>query len=169
MIRFYNNKCKNSACYVYLPLTHSLWLPQSLFNNIIPLEVNSKYIQIINNSDTYNLSQITMQSSLCVCTNATYHDCHINDLGYLYAGQTLTISLYHHKVDIANVVAVKTDVDPRYVTPCIVLDISEMLQLIDKQCIMLHYTIGFPTENNCELFLKFASDSDEHLNIFSIK
>ena len=169
MIRFYNNKCKNPGCYVYMPLTHCLWLQQSLFSNMIPLEVNSKYIQVINNSDTYNLSQIMVQSSLCVCTNATYPDCHINDLGYLYPGQTSSISLHHHKVDAANAVVVKTDIDQQYVTPCTVLEISETLQLLDKHCTKLHYTIGFPSKSNCELFLRLASDSDNHLNIFFIR
>ena len=55
LIRFYNNRCKqafNSSCFDYMPVTHCLWLPHSLFNNTIPLEVNSKYIQFINNSGT---------------------------------------------------------------------------------------------------------------------
>ena len=104
-----------------------------------------------------------------MCTNELYYDCHINDLGYLYPGQTLNISLHHHKIDTANAVVVKTDIDQQYVTPCIVLDISENLQLVDKHCTKLHYTIGFPTDNWCELFLKIASESDEYLNIFYIK
>ena len=171
LIRFYNNQCKQtikSGCYDYIPLTHCLWLPQSLFNNSIPLEVNNKYIQFVNSSGIHSLSQIIEQSSLCVCTNELHYDCHINDLGYLYPGETLTISLYHRVAATANVVVVKTDITQQYVTPCIVLDIGENLQFIDQQCTRLQYTIGFPTENHCELFLKIASDSDDHLNIFSI-
>ena len=58
----------------------------------------------------------------------TYYDCHINDLGYLYPGQSLTIFLYHKRASIINsgsatAVAVKTDTTQQYVTPCIVLDI----------------------------------------------
>ena len=87
----------------------------------------------------------------------------------MYPGQTLNISLHHHKIDIANAVVVKTNIDQQYVTPCIVLDISENLQHVDKHCTKLHYTIGFPTDDWCELFLKIASDSDEYLNIFYIK
>ena len=136
---------------------------------MIPLEVNDYYMQFVNDSGTYKLSQIIEQSLLCVCTNKLYYDCHINNLGYLYPGQTLNISLHHHKIDTANAVVVKTDIDQQYVTPCIVLDISENLQLVDKHCTNLHYTIGFPTDNWCELFLKIASDSDEYLNIFYIK
>ena len=171
LIRFYNNQCTlilRSGCQDFMPVTHCLWLPELLFNNTIPLEVNSKYIQFINNSGTYKLSQIIEQSSLCVCTNELHYDCHTNDLGYLYPGQTLTTSLYHYNANTTNAVVVKTDINQRYVTPCIVLDINEHLQLIDQKCNKLHYTIGFPTDNWCQLFLKLASDSDDYLNIFSI-
>ena len=172
LIRFYNNQCKQAprlSCYDYMPLTHCLWLPQSIFNHTIPLQVNSKYMQFINNSGIYNLLQIAEQSSLCVCTNELHYDCHIDDLGNLYPGQTLTTFLYHDRVDTTNAVVVKTDITQQYVTPCIVLDINENLQLIDKHCTKLHYTIGFPTESYCELFLKLASDSDDYLNIFYIR
>ena len=170
LIRFHNNLYNHHAsCLDYIPTLNCRWLPKSLFDNMIALEVNDYYMQFVNNSGTYKLSQIIEQSSLCVCTNELYYDCHINDLGYLYPGQTLNISLYHHKVDIANTVVVKTDIDQQYVIPCIVLDISENLQLVDKHCTNLHYTIGFPTDDWCELFLKIASDSDEYLNIFYIK
>ena len=171
LIRFYNNQCKQilrSSCFDYMPVTHCLWLPHSLFNNTIPLEVNSKYIQFINNSGTYKLSQIIEQSSLCVCTDELHYDCHTNDLGYLYPGQTLTVSLYHYNANTTNAVVVKTDINQQYVTPCIVLDINEHLQLIDQKCNKLYYTIGFSTDKRCELFLKLVSDSENHLNIFSI-
>ena len=89
----------------------------------------------------------------------------------MYPGQTLPISLYQKNTDTTNAVhvVVKTDIDQQYVTPCIALEISENLQIIERQCARLNYTIGFPTENHCELFLKIALDSDKHLNIFSIK
>ena len=73
LITFYNNQCRDnlrSDCYNYMIFTHCLWLPQSLFINSIPLEVNSTYIQFVNNdSTTYNLSQKIEQDSLCVCTS----------------------------------------------------------------------------------------------------
>ena len=172
LIKFNTNHCNQDLrldCYNYMPVIYCLWLPQSLFNNAIPLEVNSKYMQFNNNSGTYKLSQIIKQSSLCVCTNELHYDCHINNLGYLYPGQTLTVSFYPRKADAINAVVVKTDIDQQHVTPCIVLDISENLQFIKKNCTKVHYTIGFPTDNWCELFLKIALDSDDYLNIFSIK
>ena len=157
LIRFSNNQCKlnfRSDCYDYMLVTNCLWLQESLFNNTIPLDVNNRDIQITNNSGVYNVSQIIEQDSLCVCTDKLHYDCHIYDLGYIYPGQTLTISLHHNKADTPNGVVVKTDITQQYVTPCIVLDISENWQLIDENCTKLHYAIGFPTDNWCELFLK---------------
>ena len=173
-IKFYNNQCNHTSCYVNIPLTNCHWLEKLSFNNNtampIPLEINNYYIQIIDNSDTYMLSEFIEQSSLCVCTNNELHyDCHINNLGYLYPGQTLTTSLYHQKVDTANAIVVKTDIDQQYATSCTVFRSSENIQFINKNCTKLHYTIGFPTDNWCELFLKIASDSDDYLNIFYIR
>ena len=170
-IKFSNNQCTWKSCYKDLPIINCHWLISSFFayNNIIPLEVNGYYMQFINNSGIYKLSQIIEQSSLCVCTDESHYNCHINDLGYLYPGQTLTISLYQRNADTANWVVVKTDVTQQYVTPCIVLDISENLQIIEENYTKLHYTIGFSTDNWYELFLKLASDSDDYLNIFSIR
>ena len=105
LITFYNNHCKQepkSSCYDYIPITNCQWLLQSAFANAIPLEINNHYMQFINNSGTYKLSQIIEQSSLCVCTNELHYDCHINDLGYLYPGQTLTTFLHHIRVSISN-------------------------------------------------------------------
>ena len=133
-------------------------------------------MQFINNSGTYKLSQIIEQSSLCVCTNKLHYNCHINDLGYLYPGQTLTTSLHHKRVstgntDRATAVAVKTDINQPYITPCIVLNVSENIQpaVANKSCNKLRYTIGFPTKSYCELFLKMVSDSDSYLNVFYIR
>ena len=72
--------------------------------------MNNHYILFINNYGTYKPSQIIEQSSLCVCTDELHYDCHINDLGYLYPGQTLIVSLYYNKADTTNAVVVKTDI-----------------------------------------------------------
>ena len=177
-IKFYNNVCKFRSAYTSLlygsasaiPITSCHQLPQSSFHNITPSEVNDHYMKYINNSGDCKILNSIEQSSLCMCTNELHYDCHINDLGYLYPGQTLTASLYHHKGNYTtDVVVVKTDIDQQHATPCIVLDINENSQIINKQCTELHYTIGFPTDNYCELFLKLASDSDDYLNIFYVK
>ena len=170
LITFSSNQCNHtfSSCYDNIPIINCFWLPNSTYTSIIPLEVNNYYTEFINNSGVYKLSQINTQSSLCVCTDEIQYDCHINNLGYLYPGQTLVLRLHHNKVDGINAVVVKTDIHQHYVTPCIVLDISEHLQLIENNCTKLNYTIGFLTDNWCELFLKLASDSDDYLNIYYI-
>ena len=179
LITFYNNHCKQepkSSCFDYIPITNCQWLLQSAFANAIPLEINNHFIQFINNSSTYKLKQIIEQSSLCVCNNELHYDCHINDLGYLYPGQTLTTFLHHKRVSISNsdtatAVAVKTDINQAYITPCIVLNVSENIQpaVANKSCNKLRYTIGFPTKSYCELFLKMVSDSDSYINVFHIR
>ena len=171
LIRFYNNQCEYTSCYKNITTTNCLWLSKSLFNNNddIPLDVNNHIIQFINSSGIHKLSQIIEQRSLCVCINDLHYDCHITGLGYFYPGQTLIISLYHHKVEGANAVIAKTDIIQQYVTPCIILDANETLQYTKRQCANVQYTIGFSTDNWCELFLKLASDSDEYLNIFYIR
>ena len=65
----------------------------------------------------------------------------------------------------------KTDINQPYITPCIVLNVSENIQhaVADRGCIKLHYTIGFPTKSDCELFLKIVTDSDVYLNVFYIQ
>ena len=174
LIRFHTNQCFENCYHSNLSMTNCQWLKDSLFNNTdtIPQEVNGYYMQFINDSGIYKLSKIIEQSSLCVCITDLHHDCHINELGYSYPGQTLTVPLHHRwpaVVDADNAVVVKTDITQHYISPCIVLNISENSQHVDKQCAKLHYTIGFPTDGWCELFLKIASDSDNFLNIFYIR
>ena len=177
LIRFYNNQCEQeheSNCFDYIPITNCQWLPQSVFSCSIPLEINERYIQFINNSGTYKLSQVIEQSSLCVCTDKLHYDCHINDLGYLYPGQTVSVLLHRKRVSISNsntttAVGVKTDINQNYITPCIVLNVSENTQFADdKGCNKLQYTIGFFSKSYCELFIKMVSDSDAYLNVFYI-
>ena len=96
LITFNKSYCYSGNCFHNIPITNCFWLTNSLFTNIIPPEVNNHHTQIINYSGTYKLSQIIEQSSLSVCTDELHYDCHINDLGYLYPGQTLTVSLYHN-------------------------------------------------------------------------
>ena len=177
LIRFYNNHCKqehHSSCFDYIPITSCQWLPQSSLNYTMPLEVNSHYMQFLNNSGTYKLSQIIEQSSLCVCTNELHYDCHITDLGYLYPGQTLITFLHHKRTgnsNTATAVAVKTDIDQPYISPCVVLNVSENIQSVvtGRGCNKLCYTIGFPTKSYCELFLKIVTDSDVYLNVFYVQ
>ena len=121
-------------------------------------------MKFINDSGIHDLLQVIEQRSLCVCSNELQYDCHIHNLKYMYPGDTLTVSFYHHKIEsnhnTVSFVSVKTDINQQHITPCIVLNVSEYIQPLDKHCTRLHYTIGFLTENYCELFLKMVTDSD---------
>ena len=75
LIRFYNNDCKQeprSSCFDDMPITNCQWLLQTELNNTIPLEVNNHYMQFINNSGTYNLSQIVESKVHSVCVLMNY-------------------------------------------------------------------------------------------------
>ena len=69
------------SCYRNILITNCQWLEKLSFskNPAIP-EINNYYIQIVNNSNTYQLSKFFEQSSLCVCTDELHYDCHVNDL-----------------------------------------------------------------------------------------
>ena len=91
------------------------------------------------------------------------HNCHISDLGYVYPGQTLTLALYrtHSKLHNNSTVIIKTDIDLQYIKPCIVLNINEHSQIMDKPCTEMSYTIAFSLHNWCQIYLKILSDSDK--------
>ena len=82
---------------------------------------------------------------------------------------TILLHHLHPSINAGYSVAINTDITQEHVTLCTVLDISEYKQIIDNNCTKLHYTIGFPTENWCELFLKVSPDSNDGLNIFYIR
>ena len=94
-IEYYNNQYKsNISCYnCLLPIVNCHWLPESALYHMTPNDVNNQFIKYINNSDAIKV--IIDQDILCSCNNQMKHDCNINDLGYLYPGETLNIFLYH--------------------------------------------------------------------------
>ena len=164
----------NPSCVTKIPITNCQWLPQSSFKDVIPLDVNKRYIQ---NYDNNNFSTETFsinQSTLCICSDDMNYDCHISDLGYFYPGQILTIFLHsttkQHNNFNTEVVVVKTDINYNlsYVKPCTVLNINEHQQFINKPCTELRYTVAFSSEW-CEIYLKILYDFDSNINIFNIR
>ena len=174
LIGFYNNLCSGlKSISHYMSTSSCHWALKSSYQNILPQEVNDYYIQYIDNTGTCESSQIVEQSSLCICTTESHYDCHIDDLGYLYPGQTLTMSLhqYNQNIPVATAVINTEDISQKYLNPCVVLGINEYIQIIEKNCTKLHYTIGFPTENWCQLFIKVLPkiNANNEPNIFHIK
>ena len=90
-------KCKKYYYNCHLPIiANCYWLPQSTFNHMIPTDVNTQFIKYSNNSIKVNNDH----SMLCVCNDQMESDCSINDLGYLYPGETLNIMKIKNQINI---------------------------------------------------------------------
>ena len=161
--------------YIGFPITNCQRLPQSLFKDTIPQDINKEYIQYHNN-DSSSIDTLTInQSTLCICSDEMNYDCHNSDLGYLYPGQTLTTFLHSinykrfHSFE-TEIVLVKTDINFNlsYAKPCIVLNTNEHKQFIGRYCTQVSYTVAFSSEW-CDLYLKILYDSDSNVNIFNIR
>ena len=152
--------------YIYhIPITHCYWLPQSSFKARIPLDVNSHLIHYIDNSHLF----LTSQKTLCYCVNETHYDCFRDELGPAYPGQTLIVPLYAHLNFTFNAEIISEIQNQTYITSCIVYQESEVIQRIGKNCSNLKYTIAFPTDSWCELFLKVPQNMTMEYNIFYIR
>ena len=93
----------------------------------------------------------------CYCETNDLYDCYKELLGPIYPGQTITISLINSH-NTHGLEAYQTDdvvVDTSLPTACVVTDPSEIQQPIKhNQCIELKYSIAFPSDEWCELYLK---------------
>ena len=155
-----------------LPITHCYWLPYSAFNTTIPLDVNEKYVKFINNSD--DLPQMNTKKLLCYCIDDVNYDCYKDDLGYLYPGQTATVSFCYPEYSTTfNFVEVSVDISINgiHFTPCVVHNSKELIQFTSEKCTKLQYTIAFSTDNWCELFLKMPFIHSRHMeyNVFYVR
>ena len=155
-----------------LPITHCYWLPYSAFNTTIPLDVNEKYVKFINNSES--LPQMNTKKLLCYCIDDVNYDCYKDDLGYLYPGQTATLSFcYPEYSTTSNYVEVSVDlsINGTHFTPCVVHNSKELIQFTSKKCTRLQYTIAFSIDNWCELFLKIPFIHSRYMeyNVFYVR
>ena len=174
-IEYYNNQLtvsKWSCNSCYIPVTNCQWLPESAFHHMIPTEVNNRFIKHVNNSDTIKMN--IDQDTFCACNNQMNRDCTINDLGYLYPGETLNIFLYHKNITSAHHVTeiiVKNDINIPGTWLCIVLSFAEHSQIItNNHCSKVSYSsLIFWLGNWCELFLKTKSISGDHYKRFYVR
>ena len=161
-------------CYRNVPLTNCRWLSDSSFRHIHPVDINKKYIKYVTNSGTYNMiPQNTRQKSLCICTlNRESHNCSIDDLGYVYPGQTLSLYM-HYKSNTSNSSTVKiifkSDIDQLYVLPCLISP-SETLQFVySNSCMRVNYTIQYTPNPLCGLLLKHSILHDDYIALFYVR
>ena len=152
------------ASYAFPSLTHCYWLPHSTFKHAIPLDINNRLLEII------------PRKLLCYCSNDTHYDCYKDDLGYLYPGQTTTVSFCYPTADeyVNNAefrVIVDTSTNQTYITPCIVYKANETspLMINSKNCTRFYYTIAFLTDSWCELFLKVPYSRYMKYSVFYVR
>ena len=155
-----------------LPITHCYWSAYSAFNTTIPLDVNEKYVKFINNSES--LPQMNTKKLLCYCIDDMNYDCYKDDLGYLYPGQTATMSFCYSEYSTDynyTEVSVDISINGTHFTPCVVHKSRELIQFTSKKCTRLQYTIAFSTDNWCELFLKMPFMYSRHMeyNVFYVR
>ena len=156
-----------------IEITHCYWLPQSAFNTTIPADVNRQYIQYKNNSKSL---RIRSKKKVCYCIDKNNFDCFKDELDPIYPGQTLTVSFYAHVqsttlyTETITVIA-ETDMKQMHMhaTPCIVINEKENTQYIGRNCTKFKYTISFPTNNWCELFLKTSHTPNNKYDLFYIR
>jgi len=147
-------------------ITHCYWMAKSRLNNTFPPDVNREYLHL--NDSNLILQETWNTKSLCVCYHDKKQDCYKDELGPLYPGQTLSVFFRFALFALNTEVIVETDTNQTYFTPCIVQP-EENVQLIGTGCNNLSYTIAFPTNSWCELFLKVPQKSGMEYNVFYIK
>ena len=153
--------------YTYnIHITHCYWLPHLSFIYALPVDVNKHYIQYTNNSNLH----IIQEKTLCYCANESHYDCLIDELGAAYPGQTLTVPLYARLNFFFNAdVFVAKGPNKTYNTSCTVFKASETIQLIGKGCTNMKYSIVFPTDKWCELYLTVSQNNSIEQNVFYIR
>ena len=145
-------------------ISNCYWLSQSTFNNMIPNDVNNWFVKYHNNSIKMNDDH----SMLCACNDQMERDCSINDLGYLYPGEALTLFLYHVNKEpnqCSTKVTVISDIGEPYTRPCVVVNFIEQSQLINNSyCSKLSYSaLQFAYGEWCVLFLRVTDDDKRFL------
>ena len=167
-----NNEMNTQTAYNYLPIVHCSWLPQSAYNTAMPLIVNKQYIEYVNASGykANILPQSIRRKILCYCNTDNNYDCYKELLDSIYPGQKITITLINHR-NTYGMEAYQTNdvvVDTSLPTACIVTDPSQVKQSIKhNNCTELKYSIAFPSDNWCELYLR-SSHSIYRTDIYYI-
>ena len=115
--------------------------------------------------------QSTRHKTLCYCNTDSHYDCYKEILDPTYPGQTITISLYNSRNTYGSEdyrtkdVVVDTSLD----TACEVTDSEIKQSIIYNNCTELKYSIVFPSDDWCELFLRTTfRHGNSHTDIYYI-
>ena len=179
-ITFENNFEILSEHYAYnnLYIAHCNWLPESAYNVTIPITVNQKYIQYINDSGTFGLlPQKIRNKRLCHCINNNSYDCYKEILGPIFPGQRIEINLFANINRVENFNNVDSDLEVTAIsdhnwlppTTCTLAYVKETVQRVKLDiCTKLKYTIVFPKGLWCELFLKTSYKETDKIDVYYI-
>ena len=165
-----NNEKYIPNAYKNLPIVHCRWLPQSAYNTALPLTVNIQYIHVVNASGKLSstLEKLVQPKTLCYCNIDNHDDCYKELLDPIYPGQTTTVSLINSRSSYGSEVY-DVVVDTLSPTACKVTNSSEIKQTIKyNHCTKLKYSIAFPSDNWCELYLRSSPGNTQHTDIYYI-
>ena len=91
-IAFENNNMSEIIINTYSKFTHCSWYRDAVFQQIIPLSVNQRFVRFKENSIQ---PWVIKNKMLCICQNGSPHHCNDADqFGPIYPGETLFLSMY---------------------------------------------------------------------------
>ena len=130
-----------------LKINHCAWLPGSVFYTTLPSVVNHHIITFIN--ETF----VTINKSLCYCSDKYHIDCSLDELGPIYPGQTLNTMLACPTCGMLTPLIVDVYDSIMPATVCRVSFLQEANQFVGQTCTQLNFTITQATDNFkwCEL------------------
>ena len=168
-----NNEKYTLNAYNQLPIVHCRWLPQSIYDTTMPPTVNKQHIQFINSSGKFNmLPQLARLKILCYCSSNNDYDCYKEVLDPMYPGQTISVILINSRGSYGDETYKTNDVvvDTSSPMACLVTNLSEIKQSIGhSNCTELKYSIAFPSDNWCELYLRSSPGTNtQHTDIYYI-
>ena len=117
------------------------------------------------------LPQYTRPKTLCYCDNIDNYDCHEELLNPIYPGQTMMLNIYTILAgfsDFDTIITVLHNIT-WLSTACAITNSSETIQIGKNNiCTIIKYTIAFPKQGWCELFLRSLRDGIDKIDIYSI-
>jgi len=118
-----------------LKINHCVWLPGSAFNTTLPSDVNHWMITFINESF------ITVNKSLCYCSDKDHIDCLTDELGPIYPGQMLNIMLAYPTGPGFTPLIMEVYDLLMPATACKVSILQEVNQIVGQTCTQINFTI----------------------------
>ena len=134
----FSHFCDDKYC-----TSHCSWDNNTIFNEVIPLDINRKIMDD-------NSILLTDRKDICYCFKDDQYDCYVDKINSIYPGQVVYLSLINtlgYNISITAYTGLPTS--------CRIGKNSELVQLIHNYCTKLQFTIQNAKEW-CELFLLYS-------------